>query len=107
MSLFAWMNWTLSQNSTNQTDVNWKVQQIINATCACSSQLNGSALYGGGPYGRAAFQALNTSMDPLNYGANGVLFTLPSSPTAVIDYNTQYCPTLTGRCSTSSPRVTC
>ena len=54
MTLFGWINWTLSQNNTNQTAVNFQVQQLINASCACMTVSNQTV--NGTIYGKSAYQ---------------------------------------------------
>lgn len=96
MSLFNWINYTLSTNITGTTDqaaVDWQVNQLKVASCVCTGVSNQTA--NGVIYGSKAFQALNMSMDPLNDGPNGVIFVPPS----VQNYLASYCPVLTGRTS--------
>lgn len=90
MSLFNWINYTLSSNNTNQTEVNWQVNQLKTASCVCTGVSNQTL--NGVLFGDKAFQAMNMSMDPLNDGPDGSIFVPPS----VQDYLANYCPALTG-----------
>jgi hypothetical protein len=94
MSLFSWMNYTLQQNSTNMTDVNWQVQAIINATCFC---MNIPEFSNGTAWGQNAYQMLNLSMDPFNQGANGSVFIPPLTS----NYQSLYCNRLTRKSQVS------
>ena len=90
MSLFNWVNYTLSSNNTNQTEVDWQVNQLKTASCVCTTVSNQTL--NGVLFGDKAFQALNMSMDPLDDGPNGSIFVPPS----VNEYLANYCPDLTG-----------
>lgn len=101
MSLLQWVNYTLAQNSTNTANNTFVYQQLVNASCACTTVLN-STLSGGVAFGSTAYLAFNQSADPLNpaltFGRNadGSVNTA-LNPTS---YVSSYCPTLAG---TGSP----
>jgi hypothetical protein len=99
MSLFSWINYSLSANNTNKTDVDWQVNQLKVASCVCPGVNNQSI--GGSLFGTKAFQALNMSMDPLDEGPNGKIFVPPSTA----EYLATYCPVLAGRGGSDSLRT--
>jgi len=88
MSLFQFINFTLTSNSTNSSSNAFQLQQLINATCACDIYGN-TSLPGSPVFGLNAILALNYSMDHFN---PGVVFAY----TDMAAYKQNYCQRLAG-----------